>query len=167
MQKLARAVVGTNNIDNCSRYCQAPATTGLFRTVGYGGDSGSIADIEQAALVVIIGSNTAESHPVLATRVKRAHKLARPEADRLRSPRARDGAAGRRVPAHQHGNGPRLAVGRQPLPARQRPGRYRSSCEQWVNGLEAYRESLEPFTMECGCARPAACRSIPSSESPT
>lgn len=70
MQKLARAVVGTNNIDNCSRYCQAPATTGLFRTVGYGGDSGSIRDIENAGLVLIIGSNTAESHPVLATRVK-------------------------------------------------------------------------------------------------
>src|SRR6201999_48642 len=75
MQKLARAVIGTNNMDNCSRYCQAPATMGLFRTVGYGGDSGSIKDIEQASLVVIIGSNTAESHPVLATRVKRAHKL--------------------------------------------------------------------------------------------
>src|SRR6266481_6365105 len=75
MQKLARAVIGTNNVDNCSRYCQAPATAGLFRTVGYGGDSGSIADIEQADVVVIIGSNTAESHPVLATRVKRAHKL--------------------------------------------------------------------------------------------
>src|ERR1700674_901571 len=41
MQKLARAVIGTNNVDNCSRYCQAPATAGLFRTVGYGGDSGS------------------------------------------------------------------------------------------------------------------------------
>ncbi len=39
MQKLARAVVGTNNVDNCSRYCQSPATMGLFRTVGYGGDS--------------------------------------------------------------------------------------------------------------------------------
>ncbi len=75
MQKLSRAVIGTNNVDNCSRYCQAPATTGLFRTVGYGGDSGSIADIEKADLVVIIGSNTAESHPVVATRVKRAHKL--------------------------------------------------------------------------------------------
>ncbi len=75
MQKLARAVIGTNNVDNCSRYCQAPATTGLFRTVGYGGDSGSISDIAQADLVVIIGSNTAENHPVLATRVKRAHKL--------------------------------------------------------------------------------------------
>src|SRR6202022_2883301 len=75
MQKLARAVAGTNNVDNCSRYCQAPAPAGLFRTVGYGGDSGSIRDIEQADLVVIVGSNTAESHPVLATRVKRAHKL--------------------------------------------------------------------------------------------
>jgi formate dehydrogenase major subunit len=36
MQKLARAVIGTNNIDNCSRYCQTPATMGLSRTVGYG-----------------------------------------------------------------------------------------------------------------------------------
>ena len=68
MQKLARAVIGTNNMDNCSRYCQSPATMGLFRTVGYGGDSGSIKDIEKASVVVIIGSNTAESHPVLATR---------------------------------------------------------------------------------------------------
>jgi formate dehydrogenase major subunit len=75
MQKLARAVIGTNNMDNCSRYCQSPATVGLWRTVGYGGDSGSIKDIENASLVLIIGSNTAESHPVLATRVKRAHKL--------------------------------------------------------------------------------------------
>ena len=75
MQKLARAVVGTNNVDNCSRYCQSPATQGLWRTVGYGGDSGTIQDIEAAGLVIIVGSNTAESHPVLATRVKRAHKL--------------------------------------------------------------------------------------------
>lgn len=75
MQKLARGVIGTNNVDNCSRYCQTPATMGLFRTVGYGGDSGSITDIEMAELVIIIGSNTSESHPVLATRVKRSHKL--------------------------------------------------------------------------------------------
>lgn len=75
MQKLARSVIGTNNIDNCSRYCQTPATMGLFRTVGYGGDSGTIKDIETSELVLIIGSNTSESHPVLSTRVKRAHKL--------------------------------------------------------------------------------------------
>ncbi|WP_411843129.1 formate dehydrogenase subunit alpha [Salinicoccus sp. HZC-1] len=75
MQKLARGVIGTNNIDNCSRYCQSPATMGLWRTVGYGGDSGGIEDIAQAELVISVGSNTAESHPVLATRVKRAQKL--------------------------------------------------------------------------------------------
>ncbi|WP_233581538.1 formate dehydrogenase subunit alpha [Acidipila sp. EB88] len=75
MQKLARAVVGTNNVDNCSRYCQSPATQGLFRTVGYGGDSGSIHDIGKASCVICIGTNTTESHPVLATRVKQAHKL--------------------------------------------------------------------------------------------
>ncbi len=74
MQKLARAVVGTNNVDNCSRYCQSPATMGLWRTVGIGGDSGSITDLEKAGLVMIVGSNTAESHPVIATRIKRAHK---------------------------------------------------------------------------------------------
>ncbi|WP_083847238.1 formate dehydrogenase subunit alpha [Deinococcus gobiensis] len=76
VQKFARQVIGTNNVDNCSRYCQSPATQGLWRTVGYGGDSGTIYDIENAGLVLAVGTNTAESHPVLATRVKRAHKLA-------------------------------------------------------------------------------------------
>jgi formate dehydrogenase major subunit len=75
MQKLARQIIGTNNVDNCSRYCQTPATVGLHRTVGYGGDAGSIKDIAKAGLVIIVGSNTSEAHPVLATRVKRAHKL--------------------------------------------------------------------------------------------
>ncbi|WP_026696040.1 formate dehydrogenase subunit alpha [Peribacillus kribbensis] len=74
-QKFARAVIGTNNVDNCSRYCQSPATAGLLRTVGLGGDSGTMADIQISDLVFVIGANPAESHPVLATRVKRAHKL--------------------------------------------------------------------------------------------
>ena len=94
MQKLARAVIGTNNMDNCSRYCQAPATMGLFRTVGYGGDSGSISDIEKAGLVLIVGSNTAESHPVLATRVKRAHKMHGQKLIVADLRETRDGAAG-------------------------------------------------------------------------
>ena len=75
MQKLARAVFRTNNIDNCSRYCQNPATTGLFRTVGHGGDTGSIKDLEAAELIMIIGSNTAECHPVIASSIKRSQKL--------------------------------------------------------------------------------------------
>lgn len=75
IQKLARQVFGTNNIDNCSRYCQSPATDGLFRTIGMGGDAGTIKDIAQSGLVIIVGCNPTEGHPVLATRIKRAHKL--------------------------------------------------------------------------------------------
>ena len=75
MQKLARAVVGTHNVDNCARYCQAPASTGLSRTVGIGADAGGFRDIESADLIVTVGSNTAESHPVLAGKIKRAQKL--------------------------------------------------------------------------------------------
>ena len=84
LQKLARAIIGTNNVDNCSRYCQSPATMGLFRTVGYGGDSGSISDIEKADLVIIVGSNTAESHPVIATRVRELSQAGRAKTDRFR-----------------------------------------------------------------------------------
>ncbi|HZG73393.1 MAG TPA: molybdopterin oxidoreductase family protein, partial [Chondromyces sp.] len=74
-QKFARAVMGSNNVDNCSRYCQSPATAALMRTMGYGGDTGTMKDIESADLTIVVGANAAESHPVLATRVKRAHKL--------------------------------------------------------------------------------------------
>lgn len=74
-QKFARAVMGTNNVDNCSRYCQSPATAGIMRTVGIGADSGTIRDIASSDLVLVIGANPAESHPVLATRIKRSHKL--------------------------------------------------------------------------------------------
>jgi formate dehydrogenase major subunit len=147
MQKLARAVIGTNNMDNCSRYCQAPATQGLFRTVGYGGDSGSIKDIENAGLVLIIGSNTAESHPVLATRVKRAHKL---HGQKLIVSDLREHEMARRADLFLH---PKPGTDIVWLSA---VSRYllenglanTAFLDQWVNGLEEYKKSLAPFTME-------------------
>ena len=147
MQKLARAVVGTNNMDNCSRYCQAPATTGLFRTVGYGGDSGSIADIEQADLVVIVGSNTAESHPVLATRVKRAHKL---RGQKLIVSDLREHEMARRADLFIHPT-PSTDIVWLSAMARYMLDEGLANKEflsQWVNGLVEYRKSLEPFTLE-------------------
>src|SRR5229473_1911641 len=147
MQKLARAVIGTNNMDNCSRYCQAPATMGLFRTVGYGGDSGSIKDIENASLVIIIGSNTAEAHPVLATRVKRAHKL---RGQKLIVSDLRKHEMAERADLFLHPKpGTDLvwisAVTRYILDN----GLVNTAfLEKWVNGLEEYKKSLEPFTME-------------------
>ncbi len=146
-QKLARAVIGTNNIDNCSRYCQSPATQGLFRTVGYGGDSGSIADIEKASLVVIIGSNTAESHPVLATRVKRAHKL---RGQKLIVSDLRKHEMARRADIFLH---PRPSTDIVWLCAAARyildHGLQNTAfIDEWVNGLEDLRKSLDPFTLE-------------------
>jgi formate dehydrogenase major subunit len=147
MQKLARAVAGTNNVDNCSRYCQSPATMGLFRTVGYGRDSGSIKDLERAGLVIIIGSNTAESHPVLATRIKRAHKL---RGQKLVVADLRKNEMARRADLHM-----------QPKPGTDLVwlsaiSRYlidnnlanKNFIDLWVNGIEDYKKSLEPFTME-------------------
>ena len=147
MQKLARAVVGTNNIDNCSRYCQAPATMGLFRTVGYGGDSGSIHDIENASLVLIVGSNTAESHPVLATRVKRAHKL---HGQKLIVADLREHEMARRADVFLHPKpGTDLvwlsAITRYLL---ENGLAHDDFLRQWVNGLEEYKKKLAPFTME-------------------
>jgi formate dehydrogenase major subunit len=152
MQKLARAVIGTNNMDNCSRYCQAPATTGLWRTVGYGGDSGSISDIEQAELVVIIGSNTAESHPVLATRVKRSHKL---RGQKLIVSDLRENEMARRADIHLH---PRPGTDLIWLSAVTRYLFEKGLANQpfidkWVNKADEYRESLEPFTLEMASER--------------
>ena len=147
MQKLARAVIGTNNMDNCSRYCQAPATQGLFRTVGYGGDSGSIRDIENAGLVIIIGSNTAESHPVLATRVKRAHKL---RGQKLIVSDLREHEMAKRADLFLHPKpGTDLvwlsAVTRYLLDNGMADTKF---LNEWVNGLDEYKKSLAPFTME-------------------
>ena len=147
MQKLARAVIATNNIDNCSRYCQAPATTGLFRTVGHGGDSGSIRDIENASLVLIIGSNTAESHPVLATRVKRAQKL---HGQKLIVSDLRENEMARRADLFLHPKpGTDLvwlsAITRYLL---ENGLAHEDFLRQWVNGLEEYKKTLAPFTME-------------------
>ncbi|MGA8528934.1 MAG: formate dehydrogenase subunit alpha [Acidobacteriaceae bacterium] len=151
LQKLARAVVGTNNVDNCSRYCQSPATMGLFRTVGYGGDSGSISDIAQADLVLIIGSNTAESHPVIATRVKSSHKL---RGARLIVSDIRQHEMAQRADVFLH---PRPGTDLVWLNA---VSRYlldndladKEFLNQWVNGLDEFRRSLEPFTMEYAAA---------------
>jgi formate dehydrogenase major subunit len=152
MQKLSRAVIGTNNMDNCSRYCQAPATTGLFRTVGYGGDSGSIADIEQADLVMIVGANAAENHPVLATRVKRAHKL---RGQKLIVADLRKNEMAQRADVFLH---PRPGTDLIWLSAVTRyifdNGLAKTAfLNQWVNGVDEYIASLAPFTMQMASAR--------------
>ena len=71
VQKFARQVLGTKNIDNCARLCHSSTVAALQRTVGFGAMTNRInEDVGEADAYLISGSNTTESHPVLATRIK-------------------------------------------------------------------------------------------------
>ena len=72
MQKLARGVIGTNNVDNCARLCHASTIAGLAATFGSGAMTNSISEIEDANVIFVIGSNTTEQHPLIARRILRA-----------------------------------------------------------------------------------------------
>jgi formate dehydrogenase (NADP+) alpha subunit len=71
MNKLARAVIGTNNIDHCARLCHASTVAGLAASFGSGAMTNSIEELERADLVLITGSNTSEMHPVISSFIKR------------------------------------------------------------------------------------------------
>ncbi len=147
MQKLARAVMHTNNIDNCSRYCQAPATEALRRTMGLGGDTGSISDLGLADLVIVVGANTAESHPVLATRLRRAQKK---HGQKLIVADLRKNDLASRANLHLHPKpGTDLvwlnAVAKLLLDS----GRYDEAfVRERVEGFDEYAQSLAPYTLE-------------------
>ncbi|QLK25832.1 formate dehydrogenase subunit alpha [Natrinema zhouii] len=72
VQKFARQVLGSKNIDNCARLCHSSTVAALQQTVGFGAMTNRInEDVGEADAYLISGSNTTESHPVLATRIKR------------------------------------------------------------------------------------------------
>ncbi|AIS53143.1 hydrogen dependent carbon dioxide reductase subunit FdhF [Thermoanaerobacter kivui] len=72
-QKFARAVIGINNVDHCARLCHAPTVAGLAMTLGSGAMTNSIPEISTYSDVIfIIGSNTAECHPLIAAHVIKA-----------------------------------------------------------------------------------------------
>jgi formate dehydrogenase alpha subunit len=74
-QKLARQLLGTNNVDHCARLCHSPTVAALGQALGSGAMTNSMDDIvEQARCVFIIGSNTTEQHPVFGMRLRRAVK---------------------------------------------------------------------------------------------
>jgi len=76
--KLARALVGTNNIDSNSRLCMSSAVVGYKRSLGADAPPCSYEDIEQSDCLLIAGSNMAYAHPVLFRRLEAA-KASRPD----------------------------------------------------------------------------------------
>lgn len=70
MQKFFRVIVGTNNIDGCARVCHSPTALGMQRTYGTGAATNSIEDIKYTDLMMVIGANPTEGHPVTGAKMK-------------------------------------------------------------------------------------------------
>ena len=70
MQKFIRAVIGTNNIDSCARVCHSPTALGMQRTFGTGAATNSVDDIKDTDLIMVIGANPTDAHPVTGAKLK-------------------------------------------------------------------------------------------------
>jgi formate dehydrogenase major subunit len=70
--KFMRCVIGTNHIDNCARVCHSATVTGMMETLGTSAATNSIADLDRAELIMVVGANPSESHPVIGARIKQA-----------------------------------------------------------------------------------------------
>ena len=75
--KLAKGLLGTNNIDTNSRLCMSSAVAGYKRTLGADAPPNCYEDVDHADCIFIVGSNTAYAHPILFRRIEDA-KAARP-----------------------------------------------------------------------------------------
>jgi formate dehydrogenase major subunit len=73
-QKLVRTGFGSNNVDHCTRLCHASSVAALLEGVGSGAVSNQVSDVEHAELIIVIGSNPTNNHPVAATWMKNAAK---------------------------------------------------------------------------------------------
>ncbi len=72
MQKFARAVIGTNNIDQSETECHAPTLSALRDTLGLATTTNSIEEISNSDVIFVIGANVTESHPIIGLEIKKA-----------------------------------------------------------------------------------------------
>jgi ferredoxin-nitrate reductase len=140
--KLFKGCLGSNNTDSNSRLCMAAAVAGYRTSLGSDGPPGCYDDIELADVILIIGSNMAEAHPVTFDRI-RASKKARPEQqiiviDPRRTPTAE--GADLFLPVAPGGDIALLnALGRMLLTIEAVDPRF---VEEHTNGFEEYRHFL-------------------------
>jgi len=71
VQKLVRAGFGNNNIDTCARVCHSPTGFGLKTTLGESAGTQAFASVDYADVIMVIGANPTEAHPVFGSRLKR------------------------------------------------------------------------------------------------
>jgi len=71
VQKLVRTAFGNNNVDTCARVCHSPTGYGLKQTLGESAGTQTFKSVEMADVIVVIGANPSDAHPVFASRLKR------------------------------------------------------------------------------------------------
>jgi formate dehydrogenase major subunit len=71
VQKMVRAAFGNNNIDTCARVCHSPTGYGLKQTFGESAGTQDFKSVAEADVIVVIGANPTDGHPVFASRMKR------------------------------------------------------------------------------------------------
>jgi formate dehydrogenase major subunit len=71
VQKLVRAAFGNNNVDTCARVCHSPTGYGLKTTLGTSAGTHDFDSVEHCDVMVVIGANPTDGHPVFASRMKR------------------------------------------------------------------------------------------------
>ncbi|HXZ02811.1 MAG TPA: formate dehydrogenase subunit alpha [Stellaceae bacterium] len=71
VQKLVRAVFGNNNVDTCARVCHSPTGYGLSKTFGTSAGTQDFDSVEEADVIIVIGANPTDAHPVFASRMKK------------------------------------------------------------------------------------------------
>ena len=72
VQKLVRTGFGSNNVDHCTRLCHASSIAALMETIGSGAVTAPFAEAANADVILVIGANPDENHPVAATFIKNA-----------------------------------------------------------------------------------------------
>ena len=72
VQKFCRVVMGTNDVDHCTRLCHSPSVEAMLVSMGSGATSNSYQDYEEAGCILIVGADASANHPVIAVRFRRA-----------------------------------------------------------------------------------------------
>jgi formate dehydrogenase major subunit len=71
VQKMVRAVFGNNNVDTCARVCHSPTGYGLKQTFGESAGTQDFKSVEKSDVILVIGANPTDGHPVFASRMKK------------------------------------------------------------------------------------------------
>jgi formate dehydrogenase alpha subunit len=72
VQKFCRVVMGTNDVDHCTRLCHSPSVEAMLVSMGSGATSNSYQDYEEAGCIMLVGADASANHPVIAVRFRRA-----------------------------------------------------------------------------------------------